>query len=256
MIRKMLILAVCSMALSTAHAARPYRVETPTDQLQSAEQTVVRWRSGDAFVVRAQDGNFFFQAEPRLDFFKTPYLAFYYRVGMESPGAGDRLYFRAEDLKLYVDGRLLRRFTQAEQMAWVDKERRSTEFWGAISAASSSLNAYRTSGRSSFRGTSSGVVRDSAGNQFQVRQDYVGVVKDHDAANRAADAAAIDQARRTYDRMGLIDAAAREVLNGSPEEILGDRSGITPLSIYAAYELPRARRGVRTPMVLEATIVR
>lgn len=247
------ITAVLLFSFALTCDAKGYRINTSSQQEQSGNQKTILFPSGAAIVARGEAGNIFIQAEPRLDFFQNPWIAFYYKVGMISPESGKYVLVNARDIRLLANGKELKRFTQPEQLTWLDKKRRSADFWGSVSAGLASMNASKTAGRYSYTGTSSGIVSDSYGNRAKVESEYSGTIVDRAEAQQAGTNAAINSARATDVKLSALDSMTRECLEGSPEQLVSGDNGETQYA-YLVFELPKGKKGSVVPLALQANI--
>ena len=247
------ITAMLLLAFALTCEAKGYRISTSSQQEQSEAQKTILFPSGAAIVARGEAGDIFIQAEPRLDFFQNPWIAFYYKVGMINPESGKYVLVNAKDIRLLANGKELKRFTQPEQLAWLDKKRRSADFWGSVSAGLASMNASKTAGRYSYTGKSSGIISDAYGNRAKLESEYKGTIVDRAEAQQAGTDAAINSARATDVKLSALDSLTRECLEGSPEQLVSGDNGETQYS-YLVFELPKDKRGDMVPLVLQASI--
>lgn len=247
--RTLFVLICCVAPLSVQ--AKGYRlVPSSTQRLDAIQQTEATIWSDSPTVVGEIDGVRLL-VSPRPDFFQNPWIGISYIIDNRN-NPNDAAEVNAASVRAYILDKEVKRYTQTEQLAYLDKRKRSADFWGGISAGLAAMNASRTAGRNDFRGTAQGTVINQYGNQAQVKTQYSGTIIDRDAAQRAGEDAAIERARATHATMQTMDAYSLQVLEYSPEQRAA-MPGEESTKAYWVFDLPKAKRGT-TPLRLEVDI--
>ncbi|MGH2508905.1 MAG: hypothetical protein ACRDHZ_16090 [Ktedonobacteraceae bacterium] len=99
------------------------------------------------------------------------------------------------NISVSVNGEPARIWSKSEALSALTGAVRRGDALGALSAGAAAVNASRTSGKYDVGGEYHGHVSDEYGNQYGVSGSYTGTVTDRDAQRRAAQAAAVQEAR-------------------------------------------------------------